>query len=393
MIATMLSHQERHNDLQPSKSRAKTDPSVATSARSLSNQERHNDLQPGKSRMASTTSTRFRLSREEIQEELDRFGKLQPTDEWSHRRTYKYYGYCMIFDGAPCLKLGITRRLFADRVYEYVNRDHPDQIYSPGSFRLLFILTFDSERTMKDAERLVHGVVREYPLRLGQHPNIEQYQLLAGWEKVAPVINSFPFARVRSVDPSCTDLVHQVVRLHTCLASVTLFMMISWSRVNDEKKEGVESATEPVPVHNPSVAVENPSITVKEVDTDEVSDHGSDTSGGCGLLLEEKDAARRSRTSEEPETDTPPVCRSMVVWKPSPVGELETALERLNAARERELQLIQGIGPVLSRRIVEHQPFTHLGQVRGINRIGPVLTERILNHFLRSGVRVLARRG
>ena len=77
---------------------------------------------------------------------------------------------------------------------------------------------------------------------------------------------------------------------------------------------------------------------------------------------------------------SPPAQQPQLVYEPEPVILARFPLE-LNSATYEQLQLIPGIGPVMSQRIIDHRRridgFTHMSQLLDVSGIGVVTFERI----------------
>jgi hypothetical protein len=90
---------------------------------------------------------------------------------------FKYYAYCIMIDGKPCIKPGITIQNIRTRVRQYLLTEHRDQEKHMGTFMMMFVCEFSSMKSLKNIESFIKEEFKQFPLNEGQHGNIEQFSL------------------------------------------------------------------------------------------------------------------------------------------------------------------------------------------------------------------------
>lgn len=116
------------------------------------------------------------------------------------------YGWLIKVSDLWCIKIGKTKRQIPIRAAEYI-KEHQNQDFKEGTFFPCFAIKFENEETLKYAEKLVHSITKNYPLNVGQHSLVEQYDAVKVWKYIKKDIDYFPFSRAKFINNMIDDII------------------------------------------------------------------------------------------------------------------------------------------------------------------------------------------
>lgn len=237
-----------------------------------------------------------------------------------------WYFYIIVLNGKLCAKCGKSSVNLQNRIYNYLAIEHYDKIKNWDSFKLITVMEFKKESSITHIEEFIKDHLRKYPLNVGQHHNIEQYDIVKLWSDIEfrEIIESkkFPLAKVYSVD-NPNELILKLIK--------------------DYPNNSINIPKNTI----------NAIVPIKNVNNTIVPNENKHNIFGGKM-------------------------------------DIDTAmLIQLNGLSYYELIEIPNIGPKMATAITEHKPFRHVSDLLSIHMIGPKRYQAIINHIEAKGFRYM----
>jgi predicted GIY-YIG superfamily endonuclease len=106
---------------------------------------------------------------------------------------YCVYCYALHLNGYPCAKIGFSSKRLAQRIHNYLEKEHNDQSKDYSTFRILFCIEFSSKDEAKTCEQFIKSRAKKYPI-YKEHKTVEQYKLEETFDSLKEHVIDKPFS-------------------------------------------------------------------------------------------------------------------------------------------------------------------------------------------------------